>query len=238
MQASNSSTVQTPQAFSQDIFSVLAIGDIVGKAGRDCLRHLLPELREQYHPDLLIVNGENIAGGFGLTEKIVKNLFHDLKVDVITTGNHWCDKRDIEKFSTNYPMLLFPANMYNVSSHQKGYYIGKTKNQQHYAVINLLGQVFMKGENLSPFRMIDKILEELPSYISNIILDIHAETTSEKQAMAHYLEGKVALVYGTHTHCQTSDERILGGKTAFITDVGMTGSFDSVIGMDKYISLF
>ncbi len=221
-----------------DFFSVLAVGDIVGKPGRDCFRQLLSELREEYNPDLLVVNGENIAGGFGLTEKIVKTLFEDYKVDVITTGNHWCDKTEIQTFGVNYPRMLLPANMYNVPSYKRGYYIGKTRTNLNYAVINLIGQAFMKGDNLSPFAMIDKILAELPRYISHIIVDLHAEVTSEKQAMAHYLAGKVALLYGTHTHCQTSDERILEGKTAFITDVGMTGAFDSVIGMDKYISLY
>ena len=161
----------------------------------------------------------------------------DHGVDVITTGNHWNDKRDIYNFGEHYPRLLLPANMYNVPSYKRGYYIGKTSSNRHFAVVNLTATVFMKGDNLSPFKMIDKILLELPSYLDCIVVDFHGETTSEKQAMAHYLAKRASLVYGTHTHCQTSDERILDGKTAYITDVGMTGSFDSVIGMDKYISL-
>lgn len=231
--------MQVNQDLEQDSsFGILAVGDIVGKPGRDCFKYYLEDLRSEFKPDLLLVNGENIAGGFGLTEKIVKNFLEDHKVDVITTGNHWHDKPEIHNFSENYSRLLLPGNMYNVSSYKRGYYVGKTQSNVHYAVINLTGVAFMKGDNSSPFAMVDKILGEIPSYVKHIVLDMHAEVTSEKQALGHYLAGKISLFYGTHTHCQTSDERILEGRTAYITDVGMTGASDSVLGMDKNISIY
>lgn len=221
----------------KESFGVLTVGDLVGKPGRLCFKKVFPNLKLQYKPDLVVINGENVAGGFGITEKIAKTFFEDHKIDVITTGNHWRDKEEVCLFGESYPRLLLPANMYNVSSYKRGYFVGKTKGGISYVVINLVGQVFMKGDNASAFITVDKILAEIPSYISLIFVDMHAEATSEKQALGHYLSERVSLVFGTHTHCQTSDECILSPKTAYITDVGMTGSFDSVIGMDKSLSI-
>ena len=215
----------------------LVLGDLVGKAGRLSFKKNFPLLKQKYNPDLVFLNGENLAGGFGITEKLAKHFFHDYGVDVITTGNHWHDKIEIHTFGENYPNLLLPANMYNVSSYHRGFFVGRTQSGTSYAVINLIGQAFMKGDNLSAFEAVDKILAQLPAYVSFIFVDIHAEATSEKQALGHYLADKVSLIYGTHTHCQTSDERLLSPKTAYITDVGMTGASDSVIGMDKKASI-
>lgn len=217
---------------NEAFFGILAIGDVVGRVGRECLAVGLKKLRERYSINLVIANVENAAGGFGLTEKICKGLVDEQKIDVLTTGNHWADKQEIFKFSPQYRNLIFPANMYNVSDPMKGFYVGKADGH-YYAVINLTGVIFMKGNNTSAFAMIDKILELLPPYVKVIVIDFHAEATSEKQAFAHYIAERVSLVFGTHTHCQTSDERILSQKTGYITDLGMTGPYDSVIGMDK-----
>ena len=211
---------------------VLAIGDVVGRVGRRCLTEGVDILRKKYEPNLVIANVENAAGGFGLTEKICEEFVFKHQIDVLTTGNHWCDKREILDFSKKYSNLIFPANMYNVDSISKGLYLGKIKGI-FYAVINLTGTLFMKGENSSPFKAIDALLKLIPEYVSVIIVDFHAEATSEKQAFVHYVYDRVSLVFGTHTHCQTCDERIIGKHTGYITDLGMTGAYDSVIGMDK-----
>lgn len=216
---------------------MIVVGDIIGKPGRQSFKKIFPDLVKEYSPDLVIVNGENLAGGFGVTEKLVKTFFEDYGVNVMTTGNHWHDKEEVFLFGERYSNLLLPANMYNVSSYKRGYCLGKTAKGTHYAVINLTGQAFMKGDNSSPFKAADKILSEIPSYVSFIFVDMHGEATSEKQALGHYLADRVSLVYGTHTHCQTSDEHLLTKKTAYITDIGMTGGGDSVIGMDKEASI-
>ena len=215
---------------------ICAIGDVVGRPGRDALAKLLPEVRARYSPDLVIVNGENVAGGFGITEKIFRQLTEDWGVDVVTTGNHWFDQKEVWDFSPKTPNLLLPANMYNVSDYRQGFTI-RSLAQAQVAVINLTGRLFMKGENSSPFAMVDRILQELPSSVKIRVVDLHAEATSEKQALAHHVAGRVSLVYGTHTHCPTADERILMGFTGFQTDIGMSGGFNSVIGIRTEDSL-
>ena len=146
---------------------VLAIGDVVGRVGRRCLTEGVDILRKKYEPNLVIANVENAAGGFGLTEKICEEFVFKHQIDVLTTGNHWCDKREILDFSKKYSNLIFPANMYNVDSISKGLYLGKIKGI-FYAVINLTGTLFMKGENSSPFKAIDALLKLIPEYVSNI----------------------------------------------------------------------
>lgn len=214
---------------------VLAMGDVIGRPGRRALSLLLPKVKEQFHPDVLIINGENAAGGFGITSKIFQQLTQEHGIHVVTTGNHWADKREIHNFISQTPNLLIPGNMFNVSQRTKGYCQLKSAKGIPYAVINLTGRIHMKGDNRCPFKEMDTLLTDIETPIK--ILDFHAEATSEKQALAFYLMGKVSLVYGTHTHCPTADERILGGHTGFVTDIGMIGGYDSVIGMDKKASL-
>jgi metallophosphoesterase (TIGR00282 family) len=221
----------------QDIVTVFAVGDVMGRAGRSCLKTFLPRIKQEFSPDIFIINGENIAGGFGITEKIFKEMTTDLGIDVVTTGNHWQDKPEIHNFHRRFPHLLLPANMYNVKELHDGFCVQVSRGKVPYAVINLTGRLFMKGDNRSPFECLDQILASLPVGVKVRIVDFHGEATSEKQAFAHYASGRVSLVYGTHTHCPTADERILGGKTGFATDVGMTGAYDSVIGVEKELSL-
>lgn len=212
---------------------VLSIGDVVGQAGRRGLQELLPIAREKYSPDIVIANGENAAGGFGLTRKIFNQLTTKFGVDCVTTGNHWHDKKEIHEFIYDTPNLLIPANMFNVDDSRQGMALLRAKNGTRYAVLNLYGQAFMVGKNSCPFKAVDYLLGLIPPDVKTIIVDVHAETTSEKQALGHYLTGKVSLVYGTHTHCATADERIFDNKTGFQTDLGMTGAYDSVIGIRK-----
>jgi metallophosphoesterase (TIGR00282 family) len=209
----------------------------MGRAGRQCLQANLPRIRQTIAPDIIIANGENIAGGYGITEKLFKELISDYGVDVVTTGNHWHDKPEVKTFYRSYPQLLLPANMYNVSELHDGYCVTVTKGKIPYAVINLTGRLFMRGNNRCPFQCMDEILAKIPSGVKVRIVDFHGEATSEKQALAHYVAGRVSLVYGTHTHCPTADERIITGKTGYLTDVGMTGAYDSVIGVEVALSL-
>jgi hypothetical protein len=199
-------------------------------------RERLPGLVREYGVDLLIVNGENAAGGFGITPQIAEELL-DLGIDVITSGNHIWDKREIYDYyaladgSTYGPArrLLRPAN-YPAGTPGWGLYQGKTQSGIPYAVINLQGRVFMTSID-DPFRVADDLLKQVEARV--IVVDIHAEATSEKMALGWYLDGRVTAVFGTHTHVPTADERILPHGTAYQTDVGMTGPFESVIGVDK-----
>ena len=216
---------------------VLAIGDVIGRPGRQCLEHLLGEIREEWSPDVVVCNGENLAGGFGITEKIFRKLTQNLEIDVVSTGNHWADKREIYDFGEEHKNLLLPANMFNVESIERGYWVGNPQGNSPIAVINLTCRLFMKGDNDCPFLCADALLKRIPRSTKTIIVDLHGEATSEKQALAHYLDGRVSLVFGTHTHCPTADERILPGGTGFQTDVGMTGAYDSVVGMRKEFSI-
>jgi hypothetical protein len=212
---------------------ILALGDIMGKAGRLCLDRLLPIIRETYRPDFVIVNGENAAGGFGLTKKIYDQFVGHNEIDAVTMGNHWHDKREIYEFGPKAERLVLPANMGNVDHESMGLKLLVSRSGERVAVMNLIGRTFMKEGNRDPFKALDKLLDMIPSSIKVRILDIHAEATSEKQALAWYCAGKVSFVYGTHSHVPSGDERIIDQHTAFATDIGMTGPYGSVIGIRK-----
>jgi metallophosphoesterase (TIGR00282 family) len=220
---------------------ILAIGDVMGKAGRRCLEALLPRARAEFSPDLVLVNGENAAGGFGLTEKIYKQFVEPapagLGIDAVTMGNHWHDKREIYQFMGRADRMVIPANMANVEQEDSGLKVLTGHNGTRFAVINLIGKAFMHGENRCPFKAADKLLDRVPVTVRIRIVDVHAEATSEKQALAWYLAGRVSLLYGTHVHVPTADERVLKGGTGFATDLGMTGPYDSVIGIRKEASI-
>jgi len=215
--------------------NILFIGDIFGRPGRTIVKDRLQDLVKQYSVNLVIANGENSAAGFGITPPLADELF-DLGIDVMTTGNHVWDKREIIEYfqmaegNPHSPArrLLRPAN-FPASLPGWGVYEGQ-KNGTNYAVINLQGRVFM-GASDDPFRFADKLLEKLKAKI--IFVDFHAEATSEKVAFGWYLDGRVTAVVGTHTHIPTADEIVLPKGTAYITDVGMTGPYDSVIGVKK-----
>jgi metallophosphoesterase (TIGR00282 family) len=209
---------------------VLFIGDIVGSPGRHIVRDRLADLVEQRAIDLVIANGENSASGFGITPRIAEELLH-LGIAVITGGNHSWDRKEIMEFMPHEPRLLRPANFPDTNP-GAGLYVGNAKNGVKFAVLNLQGRVFLPALD-DPFKKADSELEKLPADVSFILVDIHAETTSEKIAMGWYLDGRVTAVVGTHTHVTTADERVLPKGTAFITDVGMTGPHDGVIGMDR-----
>jgi len=215
--------------------NILFIGDIFGRPGRTIVKDRLPELVKQYSVNLVIANGENSAAGFGITPPLADELF-DLGIDVMTTGNHVWDKREIIEYfqmaegNPHSPArrLLRPAN-FPASLPGWGVYEGQ-KSGTSYAVINLQGRVFM-GASDDPFRFADKLLEKIKAKV--IFIDFHAEATSEKVAFGWYLDGRVTAVVGTHTHIPTADEIVLPKGTAYITDVGMTGPYDSVIGVKK-----
>jgi hypothetical protein len=214
---------------------ILFIGDIFGRPGRTIVKDRLPGLVKKYDADLVIANGENAAAGFGITPPLAEDLF-ELGIDVLTTGNHVWDKREIVDYfqmaDGNHNgmarRILRPAN-YPSDMPGWGLYEGR-KNEVPYAVINLQGRVFM-ASNEDPFRVADQLLKEIKAKI--IFVDVHAEATSEKISLGWYLDGRVTAVVGTHTHVPTADERVLPGGTAYITDVGMTGPYESVIGVKK-----
>lgn len=208
------------------------IGDIVGKPGRNAILDNLSSLSRELSIDFVIANGENAAGGHGITKEIAKQLFAT-GVDVFTMGNHVWNKKEIISYIEKENRIIRPAN-YPPGTPGAGYNIFQTSNGNLIAVINLSGRIFMQ-ELDCPFRKIDEILNEI-NYRTNIIfVDFHAEATSEKVAMGWYLDGRVTAVCGTHTHVQTADERILPNGTAYITDIGMTGPRDSVIGVNANI---
>ena len=184
---------------------------------------------------MVIANGENSAGGSGITSRIANEIF-SLGVDVITLGDHTWDKSDIVEYLKQNANIIRPAN-FPEGTPGKGWTVFTTSKGVKVAVINLLGRVFMRYNVDCPFRALQKIVEEASRQTPNIILDMHAETTSEKVAMGHFCDGKISAVFGTHTHIQTADEKILPQKTAYITDLGMTGPYDSVIGQNKEIIL-
>jgi polar amino acid transport system substrate-binding protein len=210
---------------------VLFIGDVVGSLGREMVEEYLPKLKAKYKPQATILNGENAAGGKGITEKIYKK-FLQCGVDVVTMGNHTWDNREIFDFIDDAKKLIRPANYPdNESTPGKGLtYI--TINSQELAVINLHGRSFM-GDFEDPFRVADKLVDEALKRTPHIIIDFHAEATSEKEAMGWSMDGRVSAVVGTHTHVQTNDARILPNGTAYQTDVGMTGFYDGILGMKK-----
>ena len=217
-----------------DLVRIFFIGDIVGNPGRIAVRELLPDIMQRYAVDIVIANGENAAGGFGITPAIAEELI-GLKIDVITSGNHIWDKKEIIDYIKDKKWLLRPAN-YPEDTPGFGWSIITTNSNIKIGIINLCGRVFM--DNLDcPFRAAREIIKEIEHETPVIVLDMHAETTSEKAAMGWFLDGSISAVIGTHTHVQTADERILPRGTAFITDAGMTGSINSVIGMQKEIVL-
>jgi metallophosphoesterase (TIGR00282 family) len=215
---------------------LLFIGDIFGRPGRTAVRHRVQQVVDEHQVDLVFANAENSAGGFGLTPQIAEELF-DLGISVLTTGNHIWDKREIIEYfnsAANEPYsparrVLRPAN-YPAGTPGVGLYQSVARNGIPYAVLNLQGRVFMSTID-DPFRVADELLTQVTAKV--IFVDMHAEATSEKVAMGAYLDGRVTAVIGTHTHVPTADERILPKGTAFQTDVGMTGPYDSVIGVQK-----
>ena len=212
---------------------IMLVGDVVGRTGRKAFDRYTKELRQKYNVDMVIVNGENSAGGKGISRKSMDELLRG-GADVITSGNHIWDNREVYRFIDQEPYLVRPAN-YPQGAPGKGWCIYPFRSA-NVAVINLSGRAFMPDMDC-PFQKIEDILSEIGNEADIFVLDFHAETTSEKMAMGFYLDGRVQAVVGTHTHIQTSDARILPKGTGYITDLGMTGPKNSVIGMDIEASL-
>jgi len=211
--------------------NIICIGDVVGQPGRQAIKTLLPDLKKQYRADLVIVNAENAAAGAGLTARLADELFKD-GCDVLTLGDHVWDQKDLEEYFDQHEYVIRPANFPN-GVPGKGWCVKQTASGVKVGVVNLLGRVFMRYQMECPFRTLKQIIEQIRKYTPIIVVDMHAETTSEKIAMGHFCNGWVTAVVGTHTHVQTADEKILSQGTAYITDLGMTGPYDSVIGQDK-----
>jgi len=206
---------------------VLLLGDIFGRPGRRIVRELLPGLKEKYEPVLIAANGENAAGGFGLTRKIAEQLF-SLGIHVLTSGNHIWDQREMYTYISEEPRILRPANY---PPDVPGAFLYRHETCKGViAVINLIGRVFMQDYDC-PFRAADQILANLPADVTHVIVDFHAEATSEKIALARFLDGRVSAVVGTHTHVLTADEQILPQGTAYITDLGMCGPKEGILGV-------
>ena len=213
---------------------ILAVGDIVGENGLKKAKEVLPELKKQENIDFVIMNGENVADGMGITHKHYKQMI-EIGVDVVTLGNHTWAKKDVFTFINEEERLIRPAN-YTEGVLGKGYVIVECKNKR-IAVINLIGRTEMNVLSENPFVKVKHILEEIDKKADIIVVDFHAEASAEKIAMGYYLDGKANIVFGTHTHVQTADEIILENGTGYITDIGMTGPVKSVIGMDTIASL-
>jgi hypothetical protein len=212
--------------------NILVIGDIFGSPGRKITARALPRVFADRDIDYCIANVENAAGGFGVTKDICDELL-DMGIDCMTSGNHIWDKREIINFVDLIPQLIRPAN-YPASQPGVGSHVGRAKRSGvAVATLNLSGRVFMNGAIDDPFRKAEEEIEKLRPQAQVIIVDFHGEASSEKNAMGHFLDGKVSAVYGTHTHVPTCDHRILPGGTAYCTDLGMTGPYDSVIGVEK-----
>jgi len=214
--------------------NILFIGDIVGRPGRQALERRLDRLVDRHMVDFVIANCENAAAGFGLTLDTARDLFA-AGVDVLTSGNHIWDKREIYPYLEEQPALLRPAN-YPGDPPGRGAGIFTTSSGTKLAVVNLEGRVFMSPLDC-PFRVADELIDQLRRETPVVFVDFHAEATSEKVALGHYLDGRASVVVGTHTHVQTADEQILPGGTAYLTDVGMTGARDSVIGISKELAI-
>jgi metallophosphoesterase (TIGR00282 family) len=208
----------------------LFVGDIVGKVGRMATKALLPTVVDRYKIDLVIANGENAAGGFGITDKIVSEIL-SYGIHIITTGNHVWDKKEFIAQITKEDRLLRPLN-YPPGAPGYGSIVYTLSNGEKVGVINISGRVFMSNMDC-PFRTGKEEIERLSNLTKMIVIDFHAEATSEKIAFGYFMDGKVSAVIGTHTHVQTADEKILPSGTAYITDVGMTGPYDSIIGIEK-----
>ena len=216
---------------------ILCVGDIFGEPGREALRRLLPGIISKHRIDFVLVNVDNAAGGKGLTDAIADELFQ-LPIHVMTAGNHIWEHNSIHGHLETHPIL----RPYNVEGKQrgKGFCIAAGTNGIPVGILHLQGRVFMESKGLktdSPFRAVDGVLQELESQTRIIIVDVHAEATAEKKAIGWYLDGRVSAVIGTHTHVQTADEQILPHRTAYITDMGMTGPHGSIIGMDPEVAL-
>lgn len=212
-----------------DKIGLLFIGDVIGRPGRAALQEYLPQVKAKYQCDVVIANGENAAGGIGITDAVSKEMF--AHADVLTSGNHIWDKKEAVSLLERNPRLLRPAN-YPPRNPGKGTYIYEAWNGQKVGILNLQGRVFMEAVDC-PFRAADELLVKMRVETPVILVDFHAEATSEKQGMGWYLDGRVSAVIGTHTHVPTADERILPGGTAYLTDIGMVGGYDSVIGIKK-----
>lgn len=213
---------------------ILFVGDVVGQPGRDALLKWLPAYREEHDVDFVIANGENAANGAGITTKIALKLLNG-GVDVLTTGNHVWRQREVYSFLSADERIVRPAN-YPEGAPGRGLTVRPVPGGGQVAVINLAGELFM-NTGLSPFRVVDGLVDEARRRAETVVVDLHAEATSEKVAMGHYLDGRVTAVLGTHTHVQTSDARVLPRGTAYMTDVGMTGPLESVIGVRTDIIL-
>lgn len=216
---------------------LLFVGDVIGKPGRRALQNLLPRLVDHHRADYVVVNVENSAGGFGVTPDVLAEIAA-LPIDVYTTGNHVWDKKEGVEILDRERRLLRPHN-YPEGNPGRGLHVGETAAGIPVAVINLEGRVFMHNLD-SPFLVADRLLKDLDPQVKVVFIDFHAEATSEKQALGFYLDGRVSAVVGTHTHVPTADERVLPKGTALLTDVGMTGPYESVIGMrvDKVLKRF
>jgi metallophosphoesterase (TIGR00282 family) len=212
---------------------LLFVGDIVGSPGRHAVKSLLPGLQERYEPDFVVVNGENSAGGLGITQKIARSLY-ELGVDAITLGNHAFRHSEVYEFLDRDERIIRPAN-YPKGNPGRGHTIVE-KDGRKLAVVNLSGTVFLDAAR-SPWSEIDAILAETRGRADHVLVDFHAETTSEKVAMGWYLDGRVTACVGTHTHVPTADARVLPGGTAYVTDVGMTGARGGVIGVQKELAV-
>ena len=212
---------------------ILAVGDIVGENGLKKLKEVLPSLKQKEKIDFVIVNGENVAGGMGITEKNYRDIIV-AGTDVVTLGNHTWSKKDIFNF-IDEPRIIRPAN-YTEGLPGKGFVIFKV-GDKNIAVINLIGRVDVNVLSENPFKTATKIIEEIKEKADIIVIDFHAEATAEKIALGYYLDGKVTAVFGTHTHVQTADSKVLPNGTGYITDIGMTGPEHSVIGMEISASI-
>ncbi len=210
------------------------IGDVVARPGRVAVLERVRDLREQHAVDLAVMNAENVSGGFSVTPQHAGQLF-EAGIDVMTSGNHIFDKRDAAAYIARQPRLLRPAN-YPACTPGSGVWVGEARGTR-VAVVNVMGRVYMPPTHDSPFEAADRALAGLKDDVRVRLVDVHAEATSEKVALAWHLDGRVSAVVGTHTHVQTADERILPGGTAFITDLGMTGSYSGCIGMDREMSV-
>jgi hypothetical protein len=207
---------------------ILVIGDILGKAGRRALSEHLPALIDMRRVDFVVANGENLAHGFGITEKVADEMF-DIGVDVLTNGNHCWDQRDFLEQIDDDDRYVRPMNFSSFAP-GRGWTVQETAAGYQVAVINVIGQVFM-GSWDCPFAAVDRAMQEIPDDVHAILVDMHAEATSEKMGMGWYLDGRASFVYGTHTHVPTCDEIIHASGTAYQSDIGMTGSYQSIIGM-------
>jgi metallophosphoesterase (TIGR00282 family) len=211
---------------------ILFVGDIVGRSGRKVALDLVPKLIAGWSLDCVIINGENAAGGFGITETIYQE-FIDAGADAVTLGNHAWDQREALVFIARAPRLIRPAN-YPAGAPGRGAALIETRNGARVLVVNVMGRIFMDPLD-DPFAAVDRELSAcaLKRDADAIVVDVHAEASSEKQAMGHFADGRASLVVGTHTHAPTADHQVLPNGTAFMTDVGMTGDYDSIIGMSK-----